>query len=77
MCTVNHEKSHPVLLSYGVPQRSVGGPFPFALYLNGLEHVLQCHIINYHRYADDVQLYVSFIPEQNYHIFWCINHTFF
>jgi len=38
---------------------------PFALYLNGLKHVLQRHNINHHCYADDVQLYVSFAPDQN------------
>ena len=51
-------------LGCGVPQGSVGGPTLFSIYLTGLRKVLQRHSVHYHLYADDIQIFVSFPPNQ-------------
>ena len=61
---VNNAKSDPAPLDCGVPQGSVGGPTLFSIYLTGLKEILHCHSFNYHCYADDIQIYTSFLPTQ-------------
>ena len=61
---INGTQSDPVSLNCGVPQGSVGGPMLFSIYLSELRDVFDRHHIRYHCYADDVQIYVSFVPNQ-------------
>ena len=47
-------------LAYGVPQGSVLEPMAFRIYTTPLGAILRHYKINYHIYADDIQLYCFF-----------------
>ena len=51
-----------VPLHYGVPRESVLGPVMFTLLTTPLQRILKRHGIKYHKYADDLQLFVIFEP---------------
>ena len=59
---IDSETSDHVPLRFGVPQGSVMGPITFTLYTTPMRRIIQKHGVSYHKYADDIQLYVTFDP---------------
>ena len=60
--SINGILSKPVQLDFSVPQGSVLGPKFYTLYTQPLGQICRDHGLLYHFYADDSQLYLSFVP---------------
>ena len=53
-----------VILDYFVPQGSVLGPQWFTVYTSPVRDIIWKYNLNYHVYADDTQLYITFKSSQ-------------
>jgi len=62
---VNGVHSATCKLDYGLPQGSIVGPLCFSIYTMPIGRIIRRHGLEYHFYADDIQLYVHFDPSSN------------
>ena len=60
---VGNEVSMQRELKYGVPQGSVLRPFLFTIYTAEIEDIIKKHGLLYHKFADDIQIYIIYNPE--------------
>ena len=58
-------KSEPVPLSQGVPQGSVIGPKAYTMYTKSFGDIIEHHGLQYHIYADDIQIYMPLSHPRN------------
>ena len=64
--SINGKTSTKFHTKYGVPQGSCLGPLLFVLYTSRLFKIIEHHLPDVHTYADDTQLYVSFIADSGF-----------
>ena len=56
---INSSKSDPVIMEWGIPQGSIGGPILFVSYTAPVEDIIHAHGLSCIIYADDTQLYIT------------------
>ena len=70
--------SNSILIFYGVPQGSILGPILFLLYVCAIEDIAKLYGLKIHMFADDMQLYISFVNATIYenvtNIEHCLRH---
>ena len=62
---IDDNLSNGRLLKCGVPQGSVLGPILFALYIQEIHKIFNLHNVQYHMFADDVQIYTKYTGENS------------
>ena len=63
---INDSFSDPGSMLYGVPQGFILGPILFILYTKHLQNIAHNFDLSIQLYADDIQLYISFNPDDQY-----------
>ena len=59
---VSGSASSKLPMKYGVPQGSVIGPQVFTYYSHTIGQIIRSHSLQYHIYADDVHIFLTFDP---------------
>ena len=59
---IGTDTSDERLLRYGVPQGSVLGPLLFTVCMVPMQNILKKYAVEYHKFADDLQIYTSYYP---------------